>query len=262
MARNINIPIPQNPISECFQWRDWFQKLSNVVFGSMATQDSSNINVTGGQLTIGSNPAITGSGVNTSMSGQGAAVFNNGSFAIGNSAANIVSDGTTVVLNGFNHANSSSRGSFTLGLTANATLMPYGSGTNFTVPKTANAIVTCSGSVFITAYTTSGSRPAGVQCTPVFQILDSSSNVVAGFTAVIKNGTTPTNTTTPYTDVLALPFSFSLLCANLTAGSYTLICNGTSTYTSLVYWDYLGNIITPFNTEIQLNTSSFYYQIG
>lgn len=32
-------PIPQNPIGESFVWRDWFQKLSDRVFGSASTID-------------------------------------------------------------------------------------------------------------------------------------------------------------------------------------------------------------------------------
>jgi len=32
-------PIPQNPIGESFVWRDWFQKLSDRVFGSAASLD-------------------------------------------------------------------------------------------------------------------------------------------------------------------------------------------------------------------------------
>ena len=37
---NSNIPIPQNPIGENYPWRDWFQKLSNKVYGSLASQNS------------------------------------------------------------------------------------------------------------------------------------------------------------------------------------------------------------------------------
>lgn len=34
-----NTPIPPNPIGESFVWRDWFQKLSDRVFGTAATLD-------------------------------------------------------------------------------------------------------------------------------------------------------------------------------------------------------------------------------
>jgi hypothetical protein len=50
MATQQNIPIPQNPIGENFAWRDWFQKLSNKVYGSMANQDSGSVVITGGTI--------------------------------------------------------------------------------------------------------------------------------------------------------------------------------------------------------------------
>jgi hypothetical protein len=56
-------PIPQNPIGESFAWRDWFQKLSNRVFGSMSDQDSNAVFITGGVIdntAIGSTQPDTG----------------------------------------------------------------------------------------------------------------------------------------------------------------------------------------------------------
>jgi hypothetical protein len=43
-------PIPQNKIEECFVWRDWFQRLSDKVFGTLATQDSNSVAITGGTI--------------------------------------------------------------------------------------------------------------------------------------------------------------------------------------------------------------------
>ena len=63
MATQPNVPIPQNPIGENFAWRDWFQKLSNKVYGSMANQDSGSVVITGGSIngtTIGSSVPSTG----------------------------------------------------------------------------------------------------------------------------------------------------------------------------------------------------------
>jgi hypothetical protein len=48
MANKPIIPIPRDRIEESFVWRDWFQKLSNTVYGSIATQDANNVNITGG----------------------------------------------------------------------------------------------------------------------------------------------------------------------------------------------------------------------
>lgn len=58
-----NTPIPQNPIGENFVWRDWFQKLSNRVFGSMGEQDANDVFITGGVIddtAIGANTPSTG----------------------------------------------------------------------------------------------------------------------------------------------------------------------------------------------------------
>ena len=57
----INTPIPQDKIGECFVWRDWFQRLSNAVFGSMAGQNSNNVSITGGD--IHANTLSVGSGL-------------------------------------------------------------------------------------------------------------------------------------------------------------------------------------------------------
>ena len=43
-------PIPPDPIGESFRWRDWLQRLSNTVYGSMAQQDANNVEITGGNI--------------------------------------------------------------------------------------------------------------------------------------------------------------------------------------------------------------------
>ena len=63
MATNINVPIPQDKIGESFVWRDWFQKLSNKVYGTLASQDADAVNISGGTIdgtTIGATTASTG----------------------------------------------------------------------------------------------------------------------------------------------------------------------------------------------------------
>lgn len=66
---NLNTPIPQNKIEESFAWRDWFQKLSNRVYGSMSNQDANAVFINGGSIDntpIGANTPSTG--VFTSLS--------------------------------------------------------------------------------------------------------------------------------------------------------------------------------------------------
>lgn len=51
MATKLTIPIPQDKIGESFVWRDWFQRLSDKVFGDLATQNSNDVKITGGSIT-------------------------------------------------------------------------------------------------------------------------------------------------------------------------------------------------------------------
>lgn len=50
MTRQINIPIPREDIKECFQWRDWLQRLSNKVYGTLAAQDAISVDIGGGLI--------------------------------------------------------------------------------------------------------------------------------------------------------------------------------------------------------------------
>ena len=50
MATKINVPSPQDKIGESFVWRDWFQKLSDKVFGDLAAQNADSVNITGGSI--------------------------------------------------------------------------------------------------------------------------------------------------------------------------------------------------------------------
>jgi len=65
-------PIPQDKIGENFVWRDWFQRLSDKVFGTLATQDAHNVTITGGSISgINFNGiAITNSTVDNSPIGS------------------------------------------------------------------------------------------------------------------------------------------------------------------------------------------------
>ena len=62
MAKS-STPIPQDKIGESFVWRDWFQRLSDKVFGSISSQDANNVVITGGSIdgtTIGATTPSTG----------------------------------------------------------------------------------------------------------------------------------------------------------------------------------------------------------
>lgn len=72
MATRPIAPIPQDKIGESFVWRDWFQKLSDTVYGTMASQNASNVNITGGTISNinFSNVAITKSTVDSTPIGN------------------------------------------------------------------------------------------------------------------------------------------------------------------------------------------------
>ena len=69
MATRLTTPIPQDKIGESFVWRDWFQRLSDKVFGDLATQNANSVNITGGSITginFGVTSIIAGTGIDVS----------------------------------------------------------------------------------------------------------------------------------------------------------------------------------------------------
>ena len=67
----LTTPIPQDKIGENFVWRDWFQRLSNTVYGTLASQDASNVNITGGAIApslVGVVKIVAGTNINVSPS--------------------------------------------------------------------------------------------------------------------------------------------------------------------------------------------------
>jgi hypothetical protein len=83
-------PIPPDKIGENFAWRDWFQRLSDKVFGSMSAQDSNAVNITGGNINgtpIGVTTASTGHFTTLSLDTALGAIYGGtgqSSVAIGN----------------------------------------------------------------------------------------------------------------------------------------------------------------------------------
>jgi hypothetical protein len=73
---------------------------SNINVGQLSAISANLGTVTAGELTIGTSPAISGN----TMSGAGSHLYSDGRFALGNSSTNMVFDGTSAYLNGFNVA--------------------------------------------------------------------------------------------------------------------------------------------------------------
>lgn len=78
--------------------------LSNLKVGSLSAINANMGTITAGDLSIGSNPALSG----TTMTGTGSHLYSTGNFAFGNPTTNMVFDGSSVYLNGFINAATSS----------------------------------------------------------------------------------------------------------------------------------------------------------
>ena len=84
-----------NPNTVVTSWNAPY--LSNLKVGSLSAISANMGTITAGDLSIGSNPQLSG----TSMTGVGSHLYSSGAFAFGNSATNMVFNGSSVYLNGF-----------------------------------------------------------------------------------------------------------------------------------------------------------------
>jgi hypothetical protein len=126
----LTTPIPQDKIGESFVWRDWFQKLSDKVFGDLATQNANNVIITGGSITginfgvtsiiantgIGVSSAtgdviVTNTGVTSLIAGTGIGVSNV------TGGVTVTNTGVTSLVSGSNITVSSSTGAVTVSTT-------------------------------------------------------------------------------------------------------------------------------------------------
>jgi len=121
--QRLTTPIPQDKIGESFVWREWFQKLSNKVFGDLATQNSNNVNITGGTITgvnLGVTSVAAGTGINVSKP-TGDIIISNG--------------GVTSLTGSTRISTSSSTGSVTIDTVGYTGSFTTGTGTTVTVVK-------------------------------------------------------------------------------------------------------------------------------
>ena len=122
----LTTPIPPDKIGESFVWRDWFQRLSDKVFGTMAQQDASSVSITGGSI----------SGIDL-----------NGNNISNARITNSFIESTTIGLN------NPSAGSFTSIILGTPLAISYG-GTNSTSTPTAGAVPYGTGTAY--AFTAAG----------------------------------------------------------------------------------------------------------
>jgi len=163
---NLNTPIPQNPIGENFVWRDWFQKLSNRVYGSLSTQESTNVSITGG--------AIDGTTV-------GAAVPSTGHFT------SLQLNSPLALLYGGTASNTASGARITLGVTATGSDTTYNYRAN-NLSDVANVV---------TARTNLGVTATGSDTTYAYRA-NNLSDLASASTARTNLGVTATGSDTTY----------------------------------------------------------------
>ncbi len=160
-----------NPVTNITTWTTPY--ISYLKVGQLSAITADMGSITAGELTIGSSPAISGG----TMTGSGARVYTDGRFALGNSAGNIVFNGTNAFLNGFlTQATANSSGTT---LTANS----YTSILSFSVTKNVAMLISCCGYYINNCFPSNLSpsiNPAGLEVYLNVYIYDSSGNQVSG----------------------------------------------------------------------------------
>ena len=231
----------------------------NANLGTITAGTLNAVTVNSSTINAGTSPPVIDYTNHTISSGAGGLINPNGTFAFGTTTQNIVDDGTGVYLNGLVTAQNQVTSAFILSSTSNAVLLQN---SIFVIHKTGSTIVTCSGYISFTTNTYS-TRPAAILGTYYFQILNSSSTVIAEFDVNLSGASPNYNTTTPYINIVESSFCFSILLQNLVAGNYSLVCLGPSTYGSLAYFDSAGHSITSgVTTTADLSSTAYFYQVG
>jgi hypothetical protein len=135
VATKLTIPIPQDKIGESFVWRDWFQRLSDKVFGDLATQNANSVNITGGSITginFGVTSIVAGTGITASNPTGEVIIANTGVTSFTSSAGlstntsatgavSVTNTGVTSIIAGTGIAVSSATGAVTVSQSSTTT---------------------------------------------------------------------------------------------------------------------------------------------
>ena len=196
-----------------------------------------------GTLQVGSSPTISG----TTMTGTGAVINTNGTFALGTASQNMTYNGSTIKLNGFVSATTSYQASYSIPSTGGNAVAFTSSSAN-----PGQALVTIYGNLLVqgncktiptTINTTfygyaSGVASASTQLTQTISLAPSLTN--------ITNSTYSIN----------MPISVSFLVTFSSSGSYNIGLN----IGSIAFRDSSSNLITPSSFIAQVSYNSVLYQ--
>jgi hypothetical protein len=233
-----------NPMTDLTTWNAPY--LSNLKVGALSAISANLGTVTAGELIISGSagtPTISG----TTMTGAGAHFYNDGRFALGNAAGNIVFDGTNVNLNGFLSA--------LTGYTATV-IVPLGGADvtlfTFTVTEAGSVMVNLNTLMTLSASTSS----VACICSVGIRVKDSSGTVVSSNTSVGFASAT----------ILPIPSASAKIAAqsnaynqvlSLSAGTYSVVAGNSAQTVSL---DASGNTVTT-NSIIMQNIVASAYQV-
>jgi hypothetical protein len=231
-----------NPMTDLTTWNAPY--LSNLKVGALSAISANLGTVTAGELIISGaagTPVISG----TTMTGAGAHFYDDGRFALGNAAGNIVFDGTNVNLNGFLSA---------LTGYAASVLVPL-SGTKvtlftFTLAEAGIVMVNLNTLMTLSASTSS----VACICSVGIRVENSSGTVVSSNASVGFASSTILPVPSGGAKIAAQSNAYNQVL-NLAAGTYSVVASNSAQTASL---DASGNTVTTNSITMQNIVASAY----
>ena len=229
-----------NPVTDLTTWNVPY--LSNLRVGALSAITAIMGTLTSGEIIVSTNPLFPPTISGTTMTGSGTHLYGDGRFAMGNSSANIVFNGTAVDINGFLNTVITSPGAPIANLTTAVIL-------NLTVTKAGKVAIFYSGNMGVTTPSTA----AGCQVFVQIDVKNSGGTIISSFTLQAIGA--PIANSNPVTyKLFRSPASYSQVL-NLGVGTYTLVATNASGQTDA--FDALGNSVGVTSVYFDYATSAY-----
>ena len=251
-------PIPQDKIQESFVWRDWFQRLSDRVYGTMASQDAGSVTITGGNVSgislVGndiSGAFITGSlvdstpiGLTIASTGNFTTIFLDNALAAiyGGTGQSSVTIGDVLYGSGVNTWSKLAIGSSGQVLRVTAGIPAWG--TDFVGTVTSVSVVSANG--FAGTVATATTTPAITLTTSITGLLKGNGTAISA--AVANTDYVPLSTVLTKTADYSIAGTDTWIINNKSGSALTLTFPAASSWT--------GRYITVKNMQAQLVNSA------
>ena len=251
-------PIPQDKIQESFVWRDWFQRLSDRVYGTMASQDAGSVTITGGNVSgislVGNNISgafITGSlidstpiGLTIASTGNFTTIFLDNALAAiyGGTGQSSVTIGDVLYGSGVNTWSKLAIGSSGQVLRVTAGIPAWG--TDFVGTVTSVSVVSANG--FAGTVATATTTPAITLTTSITGLLKGNGTAISA--AVANTDYVPLSTVLTKTADYSIAGTDTWIINNKSGSALTLTFPAASSWT--------GRYITVKNMQAQLVNSA------